>query len=147
MRAIGRSRAPKSTCIPIFLTSRARSTKCISMLSNCSCKWRKEKNMTASSSTASARSLSVPVWRMPITLEDYPNHDPCVTDEEAALLDFYATETNEVVGGLAGVTLAKLERFDRPFRDPLRLHTQYARVTARSRRALFRSMAKTSQAC
>ncbi len=52
--------------------------------------------MTASPSTSSARSISVPIWHMPITLEAYPNHDPCVTDEEAALLDFYATETNEV---------------------------------------------------
>ena len=102
--------------------------------------------MTASPSTSSARSISVPIWRMPITLEDYPNHDPCVTDEEAALMDFYATETNEVVGGLAGVTLAKLERFDRPFRDALRLHTKYDRVTARSRRHLFRYMAQTRQA-
>src|SRR6266550_1562330 len=146
MRAIGRSRAPKSTCIPIFLTSHARSTKCISILRNCSCRWRKEKHMTASPSTSSALSISVPIWRMPITLEDYPNHDPCVTEEEAALLDFYATETNEVVGGLAGVTLAKLERFDRPFRDALRLHTTYDRVTARSRRHLFRYMVQTRQA-
>jgi hypothetical protein len=69
-----------------------------------------------------------------------------VTDEEAALLDFYATEANEVVGGLAGVTLAKLERFDRPFRDALRLHTKYDRVTARSRRHVFRYMAQTRQA-
>ncbi len=103
--------------------------------------------MTASPSTSSALSISVPIWRMPITLEDYPNHDPCVTDEEAALLDFYATETNEVVGGLAGITLAKLERFDRPFRDALRLHTKYDRVTARSRRHVFRYMAQTRQAC
>jgi hypothetical protein len=102
--------------------------------------------MTASPSTSSVLSISVPIWRMPITLEDYPNHDPCVTDEEAALLDFYATETNEVVGGLAGVTLAKLERFDRPFRDALRLHTKYDRVTARSRRHVFRYMAQTRQA-
>ena len=102
--------------------------------------------MTASPSTSSALSISGPVWRMPITLEDYPNHDPCVTDEEAALLDFYATETNEVVGGLAGVTLAKLERFDRPFRDALRLHTKYDRVTARSRRHVFRYMAQTRTA-
>src|SRR6266704_6897726 len=143
MRAIGRSRVPKSTCIPILLTSRARSTKCISILRNFSSRWRKEKHMTASPSTSSALSISVPIWRMPITLEDYPNHDPCVTDEEAALLDFYATETNEVVGGLAGITLAKLERFDRPFRDALRLHTKYDRVTARSRRHLFRYMAQT----
>src|SRR6266516_3680685 len=146
MHAIGRSRAPKSTSIPIFLTSHARSSKCISMLSNCSCRCRKEKHMTVSLSTASARSTSVPVWRMPITLENYPKHDPCVTDEEAALLDFYATEANEVVGGLAGVTLAKLERFDRPFRATLRLHTKYDRVTARSRRHMFKYMAQTRQA-
>src|SRR6266516_4404703 len=146
MRAIGRSRAPKSTCIPIFLTSHARSTKCISILRNCSCRWRKEKHRTASPSTSSALSISVPIWRMPITLEDYPNHDPCVTEEEAALLDFYATETNEVVGGLASAILAKLARFDRPFRDALRLHTKYDRVTARSRRHLFRYMAQTRTA-
>jgi hypothetical protein len=80
--------------------------------------------MTASPSTESRRAFSVPVWRMPIMLENYPHSDPCVTEEEAALLDFYATEANELVGGLAGATLAKLERFDRPFRDALRLHTQ-----------------------
>src|SRR6266567_1578060 len=146
MRAIGRSRVPKSTCIPIFLTWRARSTKHISTLRNCSCKWRKEKIMIASPSTSSALSISIPVWRMPVMLENYPNPDPSVTDEEAALLDFYATEANEVVGGLAGVTLARLERFDRPFRDALRLHTKYDRVTARSRRHLFRYMAQTRQA-
>ena len=99
--------------------------------------------MTASPSTESRRAFSVPVWRMPIMLENYPLSDPCVTEEEAALLDFYATEAHEVVGGRACVTLAKLERFDRPFRDALRLHTQYDRVTARSRRHLFRYMAQT----
>ena len=86
--------------------------------------------MTASPSTASVRSTSVPVWRMPITLETYPHPDPCVTDEEAALMDFYATEANGVTGGLAASILAKLERFDQPFRDALRLHTTYDRVTA-----------------
>lgn len=102
--------------------------------------------MIARPSTESRRAFSVPAWRMPITLESYPLSDPRVTDEEATLLDFYATETNEVVGGLAGATLAKLERFDRPFRDALRLHTKYDRVTARSRRHLFRYMAQTRAA-
>ncbi len=102
--------------------------------------------MTASPSTASVRSTSVPVWRMPITLETYPHPDPCVTDEEAALMDFYATEANGVTGGLAASILAKLERFDQPFRDALRLHTTYDRVTARSRRHLFRYMVQTRQA-
>src|SRR5260370_13120930 len=102
--------------------------------------------MATRPSTARVPSLSVPAWRMPIMLENYPHSDPCVTDEEAALLDFYATEANEVVGGLAGVTLARLERFDRPFRDALRLHNKYDRVTARSRRHLFRYMAQTRRA-
>ncbi len=102
--------------------------------------------MTASPSAASARSTFVPVWRMPITLETYPHPDPCVTDEEAALMDFYATEANGVTGGLAATMLAKLGRFDQPFRDALRLHTTYDRVTARSRRHLFRYMVQTRQA-
>ncbi len=102
--------------------------------------------MTASPSTSSARSISVPEWHMPVVLENYPNPDPCVTDEEAALLDFYATEANRVTGGLAGAILAQLERFDQPFRDALRLHTKYDRVTARSRRHLFRYMAQTRRA-
>ena len=63
--------------------------------------------MTTRSRTGSRPSLSVPAWRMPITLESYPHSDPCVTDEEAALLDFYATEANSVVGGRAGATLAQ----------------------------------------
>ncbi len=88
----------------------------------------------------------VPVWHMPIALENYPDSDPYVTDEEAALLIFYATETNGVTGGLAVVTLAKLERFDQPFRDALRLHTKYDRVTAISRRHLFKHMAQTRTA-
>src|SRR5712692_3606859 len=99
--------------------------------------------MATRPSTARVPSLSVPAWRMPIMLETYPHSDPYVTDEEAALLAFYATEANEVVGGRASVTLAKLERFDRPFRDALRLHTKYDRVTARSRRHVFRYMAQT----
>ena len=102
--------------------------------------------MTASLSIESRRASSVPVWRMPIILENYPHSDPSVTDEEAALLDFYATEANEVVGGRASATLAKLERFDRPFRDALRLHTKCDRVTARSRRHLFKYMAQTRTA-
>ena len=102
--------------------------------------------MTASPSPASARSLSVPVWRMPVVLDNYPNPDPDVTDEEAALLDYYATEANQVTGGLAGVLLAKLARFDQPFRDALRLHTKYDRVTARARRHVFSSMAQTRRA-
>src|SRR6266536_3176987 len=146
MRAIGRSRAPKSTSTPIFLTSHAKSIKRISILRNCSCRWRKEKNMTASLSTSSGLSISVPEWHMPVVLENYPNPDPCVTDEEAALLDFYATEANGVTGGLAGAILAQLERFDQPFRDALRLHTKYDRVTARSRRHLFRYMVQTRRA-
>jgi len=76
--------------------------------------------MTASPSTSSALSLSVPVWRMPLALENYPHPDPWVTDEEAALMDFYATEANRVTGGLAVAILAKLERLDQPFRDALR---------------------------
>ena len=102
--------------------------------------------MTANPSTASARTLAVPVWRMPITLENYPHSDPSVTDEEATLMDFYATEANHVTGGLAGAILAKLERLDQPFRDALRLHTKYDQVTARSRRHLFRYMVQTRQA-
>lgn len=102
--------------------------------------------MTASPSPASARSLTVPVWCMPVVLDNYPNAHPYVTDEEAALLDCYATEANHVTGGLAGVLLAKLERFDQPFRDALRLHTKYDRVTAKSRRHVFRYMAQTRQA-
>ena len=102
--------------------------------------------MTASPSTASAHSTSVPVWRMPITLENYPNSDPCVTDEEAILMDLYATPANHVAGGLAGTILAKLERLDQPFRDALRLHTKYDQVTARSRRHLFRYMVQTKVA-
>jgi hypothetical protein len=91
-------------------------------------------------------SFSVPVWQMPVALENYPHSDPSVTDEEAALLDFYATEANGVTGGLAAATLAKLERFDQPFRDALRLHTKYDRVTARSRRHVFKFMAQTRTA-
>jgi hypothetical protein len=83
---------------------------------------------------------------MPVALENYPHTNPYVTDEEAVLLDFYATEANEVTGGLAGATLARLERFDQPFRDALRLHTKYDRVTARSRRHLFKYMAQTRAA-
>ena len=83
---------------------------------------------------------------MPITLENYPNSDPYVADEEAPLMDFYATEANHVTGGLAGAILAKLERFDQPFRDALRLHTKYDQVTARSRCHLFRYMVQTRQA-
>ncbi len=99
--------------------------------------------MTASLSASSTLSIPVPEWHMPVVLETYPNPDPCVTEEEAALLDFYATEANRVTGGLAGAILAQLERFDQPFRDALRLHTKYDRVTARSRRHLFRYMAQT----
>jgi hypothetical protein len=102
--------------------------------------------MTASPSTSSALSISVQVWRMPIVLENYPNPDPYITDEEAALLDFYATDANGVIGGRAFATLAKLMRFDQPFRDALRLHTKFDRVTARSRRHLFKYMAQTRTA-
>ncbi len=79
-------------------------------------------------------------------LENYPHSDPSVTDEEAALMDFYATEANHVTGGLAGALLAKVARFDQPFRDALRLHTKYDQVAARSRRHLFRYMAQTRTA-
>lgn len=102
--------------------------------------------MTASLSISSARSISVPEWHMPVVLENSPNPDPGVTDEEAALLDFYATEANRVTGGLAGALLAKVARFDQPFRDALRLHTKYDRVTARSRRHVFRYMVQTRTA-
>ncbi len=102
--------------------------------------------MTASPSTESRRAFSVSVWHMPIMLENYPHSDPSVTAEEAALMDFYATEANHVTGGLAGAILAQLERFDQPFRDALRLHTKYDRVTARSRRHVFRYMAQTRRA-
>ncbi len=101
--------------------------------------------MTANPGTASARS-SVPAWHMPILLENYSHTDPQVTDEEAALMDFYATEANHVTGGLSGALLLKLARFDQPFRDALRLHTKYDMVTARSRRHLFRYMAQTRTA-
>jgi hypothetical protein len=102
--------------------------------------------MTASLSASSTLSISVSEWHMPVVLENYLHPDPCVTDEEAALLDFYATEANRVTGGLAGAILAQLERFDQPFRDALRLHTKYDRVTARSRRHLFRYVAQTHRA-
>ena len=102
--------------------------------------------MTASLSTSNALSISVPVWRMPIALGNYPNADTCVTDEEAALMDFYCSSANHVTGGLADAILARLERFDQPFRDALRLHTKYDQVTARSRRHLFRHMVQTRQA-
>jgi hypothetical protein len=69
-----------------------------------------------------------------------------VTDEEATLMDCYATEANHVTGGLAGAILAKLERFDQPFRDALRLHTTYDQVTARSRRHVFSYMVQTRAA-
>jgi hypothetical protein len=80
--------------------------------------------MTASLSASHTLSISIPEWHMPVVLENYPHPDPWVTDEEAALLDFYATEANGVTGGLAGAILAQLERFDQPFRDALRLHTK-----------------------
>jgi hypothetical protein len=102
--------------------------------------------MTASPSTESRSAVSVPVWRMPITLENYPHSDSSVTDEEAALMNFYATPANHVTGGLAGALLAKVARFDQPFRDALRLHTKYDQVTARSRRHVFRYMAQTRTA-
>jgi hypothetical protein len=102
--------------------------------------------MTASLSTTNALSIPVPVWRMPVALKNYPNPDPGVTDEEAALMDFYATPANHVTGGRAFAILAKLERLDQPFRDALRLHTKDDQVTARSRRHLFRSMVQTRAA-
>lgn len=83
---------------------------------------------------------------MPIVLENYPHRDPLVTDEEAALMEYYATEANGVIGGRAGVTLAKLQRLDKPFRDALRLHTKSDRIIARSRRHLFRYMVQTRKA-
>jgi hypothetical protein len=91
-------------------------------------------------------SLPAPPWQMPVALENYLHTDPYVTDDEAALLDFYATEANGVTGGLATVTLARLVCFDQPFRDALRLHTKYDTVTARSRRHLFRYMTQTRTA-
>ena len=64
--------------------------------------------MTASLSASQTLSTSVPVWHMPIILESYPHPDPWVTDEEAALMDFYATDANGVIGGLAGAILAQV---------------------------------------
>jgi hypothetical protein len=91
-------------------------------------------------------SFAVPLWQTPVALEHDPPSDPSVTDEEAALLDFYATEANGGTGGLAAATLAKGARFDQPFRDALRLPTKYDRVTARSRRHLFKYLAQTKTA-
>jgi integrase len=102
--------------------------------------------MTAGLSSSDALSSSLPIWHMPVVLENYSHPDPSVTEEEAALLDFYATEANHVTGGRAFAILAQLERFDRPFRDALRLHTKYDRVTARSRRHVFRHMAQSRRA-
>ena len=64
--------------------------------------------MTASPSAASVRSTSVPIWRMPISLESYPHRDPWVTDEEAALMKRYTQRANGVTGGLATAILANL---------------------------------------
>jgi integrase len=99
--------------------------------------------MTAGLSSSDVLSSSLPIWHMPVVLENYSHPDPSVTEEEAALLDFYATDANHVTGGRAFAILAQLERFDRPFRDALWLHTKYDRVTARSRRHVFRHMAQT----
>lgn len=61
-------------------------------------------------------------------------------------MDCYANETNHIAGGLAVVLLAKLARFDQPFRDVLRFYTKYDTVTARSRRHLLWYMAQTRTA-
>lgn len=98
------------------------------------------------SSAAAVAPTSLPAWRMPIVLESYPDRDPLLTDEEAALIAYYTAESNGVIGGRARVTLEKLRRLDKPFLDTLRLHTKSVNVIAASRRHLFTYMVQTRRA-
>jgi len=101
--------------------------------------------LTAKSSAILRLPISVPIWHMPILLENYPQRDSWVTDEEVALMDYYATSVGDGINEHAAVTLAKLQRLDKPFRDALRLHTKSERSIASSRRHLFRYMIQTRQ--
>jgi len=91
-------------------------------------------------------SFSVPAWRMPITIESYPHRDSLVTDEEAVLLEHYATAPHVVVGLRAKKVLEGLQRFEKPFLDTIRLHAQSCVPVAKSRRHLFKYMAQTRRA-
>ena len=104
----------------------------------------------AKASAIDAPSISAPAWRMPIVIESYPHQDPLVTDEEAALLEYYA-EKSHIVGTLPRSkrpkkVLEKLQRFEKPFLDTIRLHAQSCIPVAKSRRHLFHYMAQTRRA-
>ncbi len=90
--------------------------------------------------------VSVPAWRMPITIESYPHRDPLVTDEEATLLEQYATAPHVMIGLRAKTRLNKLQRFEKPFLDTIRLHAQSCVPVAKSRRHLFKYIAQTRRA-
>ncbi len=83
---------------------------------------------------------------MPILLENYPDRDPIITDEEAALMEYYLTSQVEIVGGRARQILEKLRRLNKPFLDSLVLHVDTERVIAKARRHLFRFMIQTRRA-
>lgn len=93
-------------------------------------------------------SSRVPVWRMPIQIESYPNREPFVTDQEAALLEHYARATPVLAGPKAQQVLDELHRFNQPFLDVIRLHAQSRALVglANSRRSLFAYMAQTRTA-
>lgn len=98
------------------------------------------------SNTTHKLATPAPVWRMPIVMEDYPQRDPFVTDAEAALMEYYVREFNDLIGAQAKLVLKKLQRFEQPFRDVHQLHAKADANVAKSRRHLFQFMIQTRRA-
>jgi len=100
--------------------------------------------MSISSAASQATVSFVAPWQMPILAENYPYRDPFVTDEEATLMETYATTpANTMTGVSVRKVLGQLQRFDKPFLDTLRLRAESERPIAKSRRHLFKYMTQT----
>ena len=77
-------------------------------------------------------------WQMPIHPERYRDRHPNLTEEEKALMQQYATApASFMTGGRARNVLHRLERFEAPFLDIVRLTSPMDTTVTAARRYLF----------
>ena len=86
-------------------------------------------------------------WQMPIHPERYRDRHPNLTEEEKALMQQYATApASFMTGGRARNVLHRLERFEAPFLDIVRLTSPMDTTVTAARRYLFSWMVEKEQA-
>jgi integrase len=87
------------------------------------------------------------VWQMPIVPSSYPDCAPLLSDEEKMLMEQYVTSpATYMTGSRARNVLHKLERFNRPFLDTVKLTPHNRQTVTTGRRHLFTHMVRTGTA-